>query len=132
MNILIVDDDLLCQKLLRSILKPYGECYIASDGQEAVLEFEKSLERDNPYDLICLDIMMPNLDGQRALQKIRRIEKKRGIKEDLLVKIIMITVLKDKKNMEQAFQSGCEAYITKPISKDKVIGEIEKLGLLVA
>ena len=130
MNILIVDDDLLCQKLLCSILSPYGECLIATDGRDAVSAFEDSLDDDKPYDLICLDIMMPNLDGQRALQRIRNIEKKRGIEESNRVKMIMVTVLKDKKDMEQAYQSGCEGYITKPITKDKVFTELEKLALL--
>ena len=132
MNALIVDDDFLCRKLLQSILSPYGESHIAVDGEEAVSAFEMALDEGNPYDLICLDIMMPNLDGQETLKRIRKIEEERGIGGLDGVKIIMVTALKDGKNILGAFKAGCETYIIKPISKEKVLLELDKLGLLTS
>ena len=131
MNTLIVDDDFLCRKLLQNILSPYGECDIAMDGEEAISAFEMALEEGNPYDLICLDIMMPNLDGQQALKRIRQIEDKKRIQGLDCVKIIMVSALKDGRNILTAFKEGCETYLIKPVTKDKIVSELEKLGLLI-
>ena len=130
MNTLIVDDDFLCRKLLKKILSPYGECDIAMDGEEAISAFEMALDEGKPYDLICLDIMMPNLDGQQALKRIRQIEDNKKIQGLDGVKIIMVTALKDGKNILTAFKEGCETYLIKPITREKILVELEKLSLL--
>ncbi|MGA1867079.1 MAG: response regulator [bacterium] len=130
MNTLVVDDDFLCRKLLQKILSPYGECDIAVNGEEALSAFEIALNEESPYNLICLDIMMPNLDGQETLKRIRQIESERGIGGLDGVKIIMVTALKDGKNILGAFKAGCETYIIKPITREKILTELEKLRLI--
>jgi len=60
---LIVDDDPICRELLRSIFSHYGDCDAAFDGSEAVDAVRLAIEDAHPYDLICLDIMMPGVDG---------------------------------------------------------------------
>ena len=75
MRILIVEDEITCRMLLKEILSLYGDCDIAVDGEQAIYAFRLAWEENKPYDLICMDIMMPNIDGQKALEKIR--EKKR-------------------------------------------------------
>ena len=130
MKILIVDDDFICRKVLSRILDNYGAVDIASDGDEALCAVELALSEEDPYDLICLDLCMPKLPGLEALEKIRKIENDSGIMLGQGSKIIITTSLKDATTLMAAFRGGCESYVTKPLSKTKVIGELVKLGLV--
>ncbi len=131
MRVLVVEDDFISRKLLTTLLGHYGECDIAVDGNEAVDAFRIALDEGTPYDLICMDIMMPNLDGQAALKEIRALEKEKAIPAAEEVKVVMTTALDDPKNvMESLYKGGAAAYIVKPIDKKKLIDEVRKLGLL--
>ena len=131
LKILIAEDDMVSRRLIKKILSSYGECDVAVNGNEAVQSFNIALKEENPYDLVCLDIMMPELDGQHALRKIREIEKSKGIKEGDGVNIIMVTALDDPKNVITAFKKhGAIGYIAKPITKESLLGEIRTLGLI--
>ena len=128
-KILIAEDDFTCRKLLQTFLSEYGDCFVAINGREAVEAVREALDKGQPYDLICLDIMMPEMDGHEALEAIRQIENEHGIAGLDGVKVIMTTVLGDSKNVIGAFRIGCEAYMVKPVSKEKLLEEMEKLGL---
>ncbi len=131
MRVLVVEDDFISRKLLTTLLGHYGECDIAVDGNEAVDAFRMALDEGKPYDLICMDIMMPNLDGQAALKEIRALETEKAIPAAEEVKVVMTTALDDPKNvMESLYKGGAAAYIVKPIDKKKLIDEVRKLGLL--
>lgn len=130
MKALIVEDDFTNRKVLQQLLQPYAECDIAVDGQEALMAFKKAYETDVPYDLICLDIMMPELDGHQVLKEIRSYETERDIRYPKGVKVIMTTALDDPGNVLGAFRQGCEAYVVKPISKTQLVHEMTKLGLI--
>jgi len=132
MKILIVEDDFTNRKIMQKILSAYGDCDMAFDGNEAIEAFELALEEGKTYDLICMDIMMPNMDGQEALSEIRRLEKDAKISAKDEVKVIMTTALDDPKNVVSSLKSGAAAYIVKPISKQKLFDEISKLGLFVS
>ncbi len=129
LKILIVEDDFTCRKLLQTFLSEYGDCFVAINGHEAVEAVREVLDEGQPYDLVCLDIMMPEMDGHEALEAIRQIENEHGIAGLDGVKVIMTTALGDSKNVIGAFRTGCEAYIVKPVSKEKLLEEMEKLGL---
>ncbi len=129
MKILIVEDDFISRKLLNVLLKPYGDCDIAVNGKEAVEAFQTAVEEGQKYDLICLDILMPEMDGQEVLKKIRKIELKNEIFGSEYARIIMTTALSDSKSIMEAFSEQCEAYIVKPITKDKLIKQLHILGL---
>jgi two-component system chemotaxis response regulator CheY len=131
MRILIVEDDLSSRKILQKFLSEYGKCDIAADGAEAVKSFMQSWRESNPYDLICMDIMMPNMDGQEALKRIRDIEKEMDVSGSKEVKVIMTTALDDPGNVFKAFhKGGATSYIVKPISKNRLLEELTKLGLI--
>ncbi len=130
MKILIVEDELSQQRLLEMLLVDYGSCDLAANGREALMAINRAFDDREPYDLVCLDIMMPEMDGQESLQKIRQLEIKHYREGLPSIKIIMITAKNMAKNMLSTFRAGCDAYITKPVSRKKLIRQICQLGLL--
>lgn len=129
MRSLIVEDEFTSRKILQCILQAYGECDVAVDGDEATSAFHDALERDMAYDLVCLDIMLPKSNGHEVLETLRDMEEARGIPVGKGVKVIMTTSLSDGKTVMAAFNGGCEAYLVKPVDRDKVTNELRKLSL---
>ncbi|MBB2181938.1 response regulator [Lachnospiraceae bacterium MD1] len=130
MKILIAEDDFISRKFMLRFLSKYGECDVTVDGTEAVEAFTMALEAKEGYDLVCLDIMMPVMDGYQALKKIRDIEKEMQIPEEKAAKIIMTTALSEGKNVTKAFSLGCTAYAGKPIDQEKFENVLRKLDLI--
>jgi len=127
MKYLIVDDDRVCREILKSILAPFGQCDLASDGDEALKAFEKALDCGEPYDLVCLDIMMPGRDGHAVLDVIRETEKQRGILGSDAVKVIMTTGVRDPRECMQAFREGCEGFVSKPVAEHQLLEQVQQL-----
>lgn len=111
-------------------MSKYGECDLTIDGGEAIDAFMMALDDNEPYDLVCLDIMMPNVDGLKALKIIRDIEVERGVAELDKVKIIMTTALNDVTNVQTAFDTGSEGYAVKPINIQKLTDVMKRLSLI--
>lgn len=131
MKTLIVEDDFLARSLLSTLLSEYGVCHVAVNGREALDAIERAFDENDRYDLVCLDIMMPVLDGQEALLELRKLEALRGVKGLDTTKVIMVTAIDDSKNIMKAFRQGqCEAYLTKPLDRTKLISHIKELGLI--
>lgn len=130
MRILIAEDDFASRKFMLRFLSKYGECDVTVDGMEAVDAFLMALDANEGYDLVCLDIMMPELDGYQALKAIRDIEKEKGITEEKAAKIIMTTALNEGRNVTKAFELGCVAYAGKPIDQEKFENVLKKLELI--
>ena len=130
MRILIAEDDLVSRKFLSTFLSKYGECDQVVDGLETVDAFLLALEEKEPYDLICLDVMMPKADGVNALKAIRSLEKQNGVAPEKRARIIMTTALEEAQFVRAAFDSGCEAYAAKPIDTKKFTEVMARLGLI--
>jgi len=127
MKTLVVDDDFTGRLLLQKILAPYGECHCAVDGQEALDAFQLALRKEEPYDLVCLDIMLPYVNGQDVLTRMRGWERSHG--KGTRARIIMTTVLTDKSSMNDAYRAQCDGYFTKPIFKEKLLEFLHAMGL---
>ncbi|HYA88059.1 MAG TPA: response regulator [Nitrospirota bacterium] len=93
MKILIVEGDIVSRRILKDILSPHGDCDVARDGSEAIQMYRLAREGRKPFDLICMDIMMPKVDGQEALVKIRELERTWGVRSRDEVRVIMISAL---------------------------------------
>ena len=129
MRTLIVDDDFTCRLLLQELLKSHGPVHIAVNGLEALDAVKAALEANEPYDLICLDIMMPEMDGQQALRGIRDIEAEHGRRGLDGAKIVMTTALGDGEHVMTSFREQCDGYLVKPILKPKLMDLLQNLGL---
>lgn len=130
MRILVAEDDLTSRKFLSKFLSQYGECDVVVDGFEALDAFMLALKDKNNYDLVCLDIMMPKVNGVKVLKAVREIETQYGLLPEKRCKVIMTTALAETDLVKQAFEYGCEAYARKPISADKLVDVLEKLELI--
>lgn len=130
MRVLIAEDDFASRKFMRKTLSRFGECDVTVDGIEAVEAYKMALEEGMPYNLVCLDIMMPVFDGYQALKAIREFEEEKNIPEEEKAKIIMTTALNEKKNVDEAFDLGCIAYASKPIDIDRFERVLQKLELI--
>lgn len=128
MKILIVEDDATTRELMLGLLKEYGEPDVVGDGAAAVEALESAYRENKPYDLACLDIVLPRKDGATVLTELRALERGLDIPITSEVKIVMTTIREDPKTVLNAFRDGCEAYITKPIVKSHLKNELEKLG----
>lgn len=129
MKILIAEDDITSAKILMKMLSNYGKCDLAVDGIEAVEAFEYALDSRQPYDLVCLDVMMPRMDGQEVLKSIRTMEELRGITGLKGVKVMMTTALDDFMDIMRSFRGQCESYLVKPIQRARLADELTKLGI---
>lgn len=130
MRILIAEDDLASRKFLFKFLSRYGEVDLVVDGLEALDAFIMAQKEAKPYDLICLDIMMPKVDGVKVLKAIRDLETQKGMIPEKRSKIIMTTALAEAQLVQNAFDIGCEAYAAKPIDTKKLVEVMEKLELI--
>ena len=130
MRILVVEDDLVSRKFLAKFLMKYGEVDVVVDGLEALDAYLLAIKDGQAYDLICLDIMMPKVDGVKVLKAIRDYESSKGLLPQKRVKVIMTTALQDTKMVKQAFEVGCEAYAAKPIDIEKLEEVMKKLELI--
>ena len=131
MRFLVVEDDFTSRKLLQRILSPYGEVDVAVNGQEAVEAFEMALEESRPYELVCMDIMMPEMDGQEALKKIREVENNKGMRGTNEAKVVMTTALDDPKNVVEAYyKGGATSYVPKPIDRQLFLQLLRNIGII--
>ena len=131
MKCLIVEDDFISRRILKELLSTYCECDIAVNGEEAVTSFRLAHESKKPYELICMDIMMPGVDGNEALKHIRQLEKEMGVPPEIEVKVIMTTAMDDPKTViDSYYRGGATSYLVKPISKQKLLRELRSFGLI--
>ncbi len=131
MRILIAEDHLASRVLLSSYFDKIGQSSdTVENGLEAVKAFTSALDENKPYKLICLDIMMPKMNGQEALKQIRQLETDCGISEQDRSIVLMISALSNSDNILDAFREQCDGFILKPITEETLIGELKKLNLI--
>lgn len=130
MNILIAEDDLASRKFIVKIMEKYGTVDSVVDGIEAVDFFLEKLEMGSRYDLVCLDIMMPRVDGYKVLDAIRKIEKEFKIDDADRCKVIMASALNEMDQREPSKECIHDGYLVKPIDINKVDELLKKLNLV--
>lgn len=130
MRFLIVEDDLVSRRLLEKILGQYGPYDLATNGLEALELYQAQQEKGESYALICLDVMMPKLDGVRVLKAIRDYEEKFNLEADRKAKVILITALGESQIVRGAAEHGYDAYLPKPFDMDVLTDLLKAFKLL--
>jgi two-component system chemotaxis response regulator CheY len=130
MKSLVVEDEFVARCVLQRFLSRYGECDVAVDGHEALAAVMDAFASQPAYDLVCLDIGLPKLNGQDVLARIRELELDRGIQIGQGCRVIMTTVTTTPTHVLGAFRGGADAYLTKPISLPALSQELRVLRLV--
>jgi len=127
---LVVDDDELGRELIAQYLEGVAVCHMAENGLKAVEMFRTAFEGGDPYDLMILDIVMPEMDGYTAAKEIRLIEKEWGVSINDGLSIIVLSSLNTPGDVIQAYVSAKSvAHLVKPVQPEKLLGIMNKLGI---
>jgi len=127
---LVIDDDTVCRERLKMLMQDFFDCTFACNGREGLLMYKKSLQEGAPYQLITLDINMPEMNGHETLEAVRKLEEQHGIQGLDVVKVVMTTSESSPNHVFAAFREGCEAYVVKADMGDKLLDAVVQLGLL--
>jgi two-component system, chemotaxis family, chemotaxis protein CheY len=127
---LVAEDDFSSRLLLQTFLSGYGDCNVAVNGREAVEAVHSIFEQGRRYDLICMDIMMPEMDGREAVRRVRAVEEAHGILSSQGAKIIMTTAVDDISEVALCFQELCDGYLVKPIDLSQLLGQMKSYQLV--
>jgi two-component system, chemotaxis family, chemotaxis protein CheY len=130
MRSLIVEDDATSRLPLLELLSPFGTVRAFDSGPPALAALRVDLFARQPPDLICLDIMLPDMNGQELLRTIRSAEQDAGYPIGRGAKIVMTTALRDKTNVMSAFRNSCDGYLPKPIDKTKLHEQLRGMALI--
>ncbi|MEI8389604.1 MAG: response regulator [bacterium] len=130
MKSLVVDDDFTCAFMYKLQLSKYGQCDTFSNGLDAIKAYEASLNSSNPYDLMLIDIMMPDMNGYEVLKIIREIEEEKLISFPFNAKIILTTGLDDTENRqnEKELDHISETYLVKSNDPNALMNKLILLG----
>ena len=79
MRALVVEDESTNQFLLQTFLSQYGECQVVTNGKDAINAFRQALDAHEGFDLICMDIVMPEMNGDEAVLEFRTLESEKGV-----------------------------------------------------
>ncbi|KAI0338803.1 histidine kinase [Trametopsis cervina] len=125
-RILIAEDNMVNQKLAMKILEKYGHVIeVAENGQLAVDCFIARCERNEPYDIILMDVSMPFMGGMEATEHIRRYETARGLEHVPIIALTAHAMIGDR---ERCLQAGMDDHITKPLRRNDLMNSINKLA----
>lgn len=112
-QIMVVEDDLFLQRLIRNVLEPKGTLSIAENGWLALTQYLQ-----HGPDILFLDINLPDVSGQQLLRKLIAVD------PDLY--IVMLTGNGDRQNVMQAMQHGARGFVVKPFTRDKLLHYVDQ------
>lgn len=125
---LVVDDDLGTLKVLEKNLAPFFSCQLESQPETAFEKFKLALENGKPFDLVCLDVKMPRVDGIELLQAFRELESGLAKVGDDATPVFMVSGVTEIDEVCNSLSSGCTVYLTKPIDSSKLENHVKRLG----
>lgn len=126
MRILIVEDDFVSRTVLSRFLAGFGEVETAENGRIGLDKAEAARLDGRPFDLVTLDLMMPELDGHEVLRRLRAAEA--GPATGSPTRVLMTTALDDLKNVRTAYANLCDGYLTKPVRRAVLYEQLAALG----
>jgi two-component system, chemotaxis family, chemotaxis protein CheY len=127
---LIVEDDDTTRLLLNAILSRYAQCDTVQNGTQALEAYQKAVQAGQPYELITLDLVLPDLEGLEVLRRVRALEGERKVPSSDIVRVLIVTGAREDPGAEHEFRSGSEAWLLKPLRERSLVEKLAELGLL--
>jgi len=124
----VVDDESVSRKVLRKALEAFGQCEEAEDGREATAAFKQAWDDSSPFDLMMLDLSMPDMDGREVIHHIRGLEKDMKVPDQQQTKIVMVTSHSEEDTVLACLSAGCNDFIVKPFEQETLFEKLAKLG----
>ena len=125
-DVLVVDDSPVIRRVLQLAFQPHGNCDVVQNGQQALDSISSRLEASKPYDIICLDLGLPDLAGVDVLKEIRSREAQHG--NQVRSRIVIVSGSAEPDVVRAAHQNGADAYLVKPIDKQQLLNVLQGLG----
>ena len=125
MRILVIDDEFAALKKLEVLLSERGDCDAATNAAQAKELFTQAINEGKPYDLITIDIGLPDTSGLELLKFFSLLESKNP---KLASKKIMVTGSAEADDVLDA-SKYCDSYITKPIKREVLSQKLNQLGI---
>jgi two-component system chemotaxis response regulator CheY len=126
MRILIIDDEFVALTKMMTILSQYGHCTAATNGRQAYEMYCEAIMQNEPFDLITIDLNMPELDGLELLERFRTYEKSAGAASP---RKIVVTAEGQPHKVLAANKRHCDAYLVKPVSREVLCNKLEEMGI---
>ena len=130
LNALIVEDEQVALAKIKLIMDSIGSYQIAETGDSCLQQFSSSLSSRKYFDVLLIDIGLPDMSGKGLLKKIDELEEKYNVPSDKKVKKIMVTASAEKQDLFGSIQDRCDDYLLKPVTKDIVMDKLKAVGLL--
>lgn len=125
MRILVVDDEMVSRIKMETLMQTFGSCTSAESGKQALVRYKKAMAEGKAYELVMLDIDMPDMQGTEVLQQIRKLESNGGHR----AAIIMVTAESGQDKVITCIQNGCDDYIAKPFNISIIRNKLKKIDM---
>lgn len=127
MKTLIIDNNTNPNACLCKVLKDIGQCDVVGGGLEGLKCLAEHLSKEEPYNLIFLDIMLPDIDGLDLIKQIRILEESFGVTPEKEAIVVVVTFKKDEPTILKGFLNGATGWFHKPLKQEFVEASIKKL-----
>ena len=130
MKTLIVEEDFVPRMILQRTLEVYGTVDAATNAIEGLAAFKFALQQTQPYQLVCIDIEMPDGSGHETLKEMRLLEESFQVPEELRVRALMTSSTADVDQVRTAFINRSDGFLAKPIDLERLKARLKKFGLI--
>ncbi len=130
MKALVIDDVKQNCRVMQALLARYGTCDTAATGREGVASFHNAWKKVSPYELIILDIMLPDMDGLKVLEVVRKMEGAMNVAAEQRAHVLIVSSMDPSDHIMKARELGFDAWITKPIFHKELVEALRRCGLV--
>jgi two-component system chemotaxis response regulator CheY len=129
MRALVVEDDLVCRRVLAKLLTVHGADVVAvATGGEALTAVHSAQAEGRPFQVVCLDIDMPDMTGHQVLSTLRREEDDRAMSPEERLRVVMTSGHSQPENVVLSFHNRCDGFLVKPVNPQKLTDKLTAMG----
>ncbi len=127
MRSLVIDDEFMAGMKLAELLKPHGSCRTAVTANQALTLFRSALRAGEPYELVTIDIQLPDMNG---LDLLRALQQAEAESRHPPARKLMVSANGTRDNVRSAACRGCDGFLIKPVQRDALLARLVALGLV--